>query len=383
MSESTAFRLPHSMKWVPLAAVAAAVVFTVVLHTLVSDTGLTDGQAIGLSLAQGISLLIALRLPAAAWALSTAAGAVAASWVHSGLWVDAMFNSSLIVLGVISLRVRVRVAVASWCAVVLTGLVLAAAIRPPDWGSALLDTAVVAALATVAGAALRGLLVTRHRLERQRAAAQAARDRSALLQERTQIARELHDVVAHHMSVIAIESETAQYRDPALAPETAASLATIRTGAVTALEEMRRILGVLRSGETGNLPQPALTDLPDLVKSIRATGVPVTLRLAGDTAALSPGRGLSAYRIVQEALSNAVRHAPGAPIEVRVEVGEEVGMWIENAPAAGGAPVPGSGHGLLGMRERVTMLGGTLETGPTPAGGYRVAATLPAEEAPR
>ncbi len=363
---------------VALVATTAAAVFAIVVHTLVSDTDLSDQQAIGSALAQGIAVLIALRTPWTAWTLSTAASALTSIWSGSGLWVDAMFNSYLIVLGIIALRSTTRDATAIWAATAATGVALAVLIRPADWLSALPATALLTGLVLVAGTALRGLAAAQTNLRRQRAATQRERDRNAMLNERAQIARELHDVVAHHMSVIAIESEAARYRDPALAPQTAASLETIRTGAVTALEEMRHILGVLRSGDTGRLPQPTLADITDLVDSVRATGALVDLDISGSPTALPAGLGLSAYRIVQEALSNAVRHAPGSSVRIRIDITlEEIAIRIDNDASAEARPAPGSGHGLLGMRERVAGLGGTLDTGPTADGGYRVAVALP------
>ncbi|MGW0178981.1 sensor histidine kinase [Nocardia sp. NPDC003345] len=374
--------LPHPARWVPVIALAAVTLFTVVLHTLLSDTPLPDGRAIGLALVQGISLLVAPRLPGLAWAGSTAALTVASLWAGAGPWVDAMFNSYLVVLGVVAMRVDVRAAAGAWAATVVAGSALAVVAPPGDGVAALVETAVLAGLAVIAGAALRALAAARHSLEGQRAAARTERDRAVLLRERARIARELHDMVAHHMSVIAIQSEAARYRDPEMAPQTAAGLATIHDSAVTALADMRRILDVLRSGDTGNLPQPALSEVGELVESVRATGAAVALSVTGDTAAPGRARGLSSYRIVQEALSNAVRHAPGAAIAVGVAVDEtEIHVVVENeAPARAGNPAAGPGHGLLGMRERITMLGGALDAGPTVSGGYRVVATLPTED---
>jgi signal transduction histidine kinase len=205
----------------------------------------------------------------------------------------------------------------------------------------------------------------------------------ALLEERQRIARELHDVVAHHMSVIAIQAEAAPYKTADPPAELVESFGEIRASALAGLGELRRVLGVLRTGEPGTSPQPGLADLDALVDSARSGGVSVTVACHGEPVALPEGVDLSAYRIVQEALSNAMRHAPGS--QVRVEVAylrDRLELEVRNDAAASvlvasGARDAGGGHGLVGMRERVVMLGGSLEAGATEDGGFRVSAVLP------
>jgi signal transduction histidine kinase len=205
----------------------------------------------------------------------------------------------------------------------------------------------------------------------------------ALLEERQRIARELHDVVAHHMSVIAIQAEAAPYKTADPPPELVESFGEIRASALAGLGELRRVLGVLRTGEPGTAPQPGLSELDALLDSARSGGVSVTVACTGEPVALPEGVDLSAYRIVQEALSNAMRHAPGS--QVRVEVayrGDGLAIEVRNDAVASvlvgsGARDAGGGHGLVGMRERATMLGGSLEAGPTEDGGFRVSAVLP------
>ncbi|WP_280267189.1 sensor histidine kinase [Nocardia wallacei] len=359
--------------------VFAAVMFAIVLHTLMSDTGVSDRQAIGLALVQALALVLAPWTPPVAWACSITAVVVASVWVDTGLWVDAMANSYLIVLGMIAVSIPARHAPAYWGGTLAAGALLVLVLRPAAWVSNLLEEVVLAALVLVAGAALRGLAIARGRLRDEQQAARRQRERTALLEERTQIARELHDVVAHHMSVIAIQAEAAQYREPGTAPETFES---IRGSAVTALGEMRRILGVLRAEDTGSAPQPTLNDIDRLVDSVQGTGTRVDLTTIGDLAVVPAGVALSAYRIVQESLSNAVRHAPGSPVRVRVALEEnmirlEVGNPLSSGAGAGAGAGAGGGHGLIGMRERARALGGDLTAGPTGDGRFRVAATLP------
>ncbi|WP_280356409.1 sensor histidine kinase [Nocardia otitidiscaviarum] len=356
--------------------VLAALVFAVVLHTLQSDTGLTDRRAVGLALIQGLAVALAPRLPLPAWAASVIAVVVASLWVDAGLWVDAMINSHLLVLAVLALSVPARQAAAYWTGTVAAGALLAALLRPPRGLSELLEVSVLAALILVAGAALRALAAARRGLRDEREAVRRQAERTALLEERTRIARELHDVVAHHMSVIAIQAEAAQFRESAAAPQT---FAAIRDSAVTALGEMRRILELLRSGDTGAAPQPTVTDLPRLVDSVRGTGTRVELDTDGDLTAVPAGVGLSAYRIVQEALSNAVRHAPGASVRVRVHCEtDRMRIDVDN-PLPAGSVGGRAGQGLTGMRERVAAYGGTLMAAPAD-GRFRVRAELPIRE---
>jgi signal transduction histidine kinase len=211
----------------------------------------------------------------------------------------------------------------------------------------------------------------------------------ALLEERQRIARELHDVVAHHMSVIAIQAEAGPYKAADPPPELVESFGEIRASALSGLNELRRVLGVLRSDQPDTAPQPGLEDLPDLIESARAGGVTVTTDVTGTARPLPDGVNLSAYRIVQEGLSNAMRHAPGATVQVKLFYGVAalvIEIRNDGARPAPGSPDPqrwaglGGGHGIIGMRERAGMLGGTLTAGPTPAGEFLVTASLPLGE---
>ncbi|MFF9849474.1 sensor histidine kinase [Streptomyces litmocidini] len=207
------------------------------------------------------------------------------------------------------------------------------------------------------------------------------RSRRTLLEERTTIARELHDVVAHHMSVVAIQAEAAPYRVENPPPELEQAFLTIRENAVAALTELRRILGVVRAEdyEAPDAPQPTLADLDALVRNVQEAGLVVEKTVTGAVRELPQGVELSAYRIVQEALSNVLRHAPGAAAKVEVSyVLGGLGLRIANGPARGLVkPSPGAGHGITGMRERVTMLGGEMTAEATDDGGYEVTAFVP------
>ncbi|MEV3924672.1 sensor histidine kinase [Actinomadura coerulea] len=257
------------------------------------------------------------------------------------------------------------------------------------------------AVAALAALAAVWTVLARRRVLRRRAEA-AARDASrrafetTLLEhtargERARIARELHDVVAHHISMISVQAETARLAVPGMPEEGARRLLAIGDTARTALTEMRRLLGVLREdagAEPTRRPQPGLQELLDLVDQTRETGAAgVRLIVGGHVAALDPGLELAAYRIVQEALTNARRHAPGAAVDVELDYAPDaLRVSVRDngpGPGPGGGPGAGpAGHGLLGMRERAAAVGGDLRTGPGPAGGFLVEATLPVGEEP-
>ena len=218
--------------------------------------------------------------------------------------------------------------------------------------------------------------------------------------ERARIARELHDVVAHHISMIAVQAETARLATPGMPDTGARRLREIGDTARAALTEMRRLLGVLREDarDTGaqrdgaaerhaaeRRPQPGLEQLNDLLDEARnASATGLRLIISGSPATLDPGVELAAYRIIQEALTNARRHAPGAAVDVEVHYGPDLLRLRVRDNGPGAPAMPSSspsagGHGLLGMRERAAAVGGRLRTGPADLGGYLVEATLPAK----
>ncbi|MBO0817505.1 MAG: hypothetical protein J2P30_20445 [Actinobacteria bacterium] len=274
-----------------------------------------------------------------------------------------------------------------------TWVVTAAAVVTVVGGVFVVGRDITAAILVAAVPVLAGAIVRTRRGNRERLAVQERRHEGerALLEERQRIARELHDVVAHHMSVIAIQAEAAPYKTPDPPKELVESFAEIRASALSGLNELRRVLGVLRSDAADTTPQPGLADLDELLESARSAGVTVTAGVGGDPRALPEGVDLSAYRIVQEALSNAMRHAPGARVEVKLHYGDAalvVEVRNDRPPGNGaaaerdGVPGEGGGHGIIGMRERATMLGGHLHAGPTEKGEFLVTAALPLDHEP-
>jgi signal transduction histidine kinase len=201
--------------------------------------------------------------------------------------------------------------------------------------------------------------------------------------ERARIARELHDVVAHHISMIAVQAETARLTTAGLPAAGAQRFAEIGGTARAGLTEMRRLLGVLREDAEAAVadrhPQPGLPQLAGLIDAVReASGAGTRLIVSGPVAEFDPGVELAAYRITQEALTNARRHAPGAAVDVELRYGDDaLRLRIrDNGPGPSG---DGTGHGLLGMRERALAVGGSLRTGAAPGGGFCVEAVLPAK----
>ncbi len=240
-----------------------------------------------------------------------------------------------------------------------------------------------ASVSLLLGYNVRARRQAQHSLAAEEARSAEEKAKRGVLEERARIARELHDVVAHHMSVIAIQAEAAPYLARDLPEPITAAFAEIRGTALDALRETRRMLGVLRSeDETGETaPQPDLSVLDELVATARGTGLRVDVDVSGERGQPSPAVGLSAYRIIQEALSNAMRHAPGAAVRVELAyLDDALRIRVLNGPPEGRPAFPdgdGGGHGLVGMRERTSMLGGELSAAPTPEGGFAVMATLP------
>jgi signal transduction histidine kinase len=371
-----------SAAWLPHALVVTlALVLGGIAGGMAHDSGVSARMATVLGIAQATPLVLALYRPMAGWWLSLGVGMLVSETVRAGaagpVWAEPSLLVHFGVLALVGLRARPRVLVELWLLTLLAGTVLVQRMPGLNASPDLAEMTTLSAAVLLAAGAIRGRGEARRRLTEQEQISAVERARRALLEERARIARELHDVVAHHMSVIAIQAEAAPYRPEELDQ----SLATIRANALEGLDELRRVLGVLRAegpeGEPG--PQPTLDRLDDLVANVRGAGLAVTSAVTGVPRRLPPGVELSAYRIVQEALSNAMRHAPGS--DVRVEVAylpASLELRVTNGPPRA-RPVrsDGTGHGVLGMRERAAMLGGELAAESRPDGGYAVAAVLP------
>ena len=248
------------------------------------------------------------------------------------------------------------------------------------------SVALVGSLTWLAGTVLRRRSLSAEEAEERAAALERERRDAelAVADERARIARELHDVVAHSVSVMTVQAGAARMlldSDPrrAVAP----LLAVEETGR-QALGELRRLLGVLRTDqeERGLVPQPGIDDLPGLVETVRAAGLPVELVENGDIRPIAPGLGLAAYRIVQEALTNPLKHAGASRVRVTVEYGvDQLRVEVRDDGRQEQQPAHRGGHGLPGMRERAAVYGGVLDAGREPGGGFAVRARLPIERA--
>ena len=227
-------------------------------------------------------------------------------------------------------------------------------------------------------------------LEERAARLERERDQDRRLaadEERTRIARELHDVVAHDVSVIAIQAGAARAVQASKPEAAAQALGLIETTARETLIELNRLLGVLRGGNGATpdrSPQPGIGQLAGLVEELRAAGLEVDARIEGEAEPLPPALDLSAYRILQEATTNVLKHARAHRVDIRVRYSETMlALDIRDDGAGdGGDPASSSGHGLIGMRERVALFGGKLHAGRNRAGGFSVHARLPLEPAP-
>ncbi|WP_367321753.1 histidine kinase [Streptomyces sp. HUAS ZL42] len=334
-------------------------------------------------------LLTLIRPVGAFWLsfLSTMAVAVLGSTWSNWPWLPGSFVSHLVVLTVVAIRTRPRTAAWMWLVTAAYAFVSESFFGGGHFSTNTAQMLFVSAFALLAVTVWHIRREAAQEVTAQQSVTAHERSRRTLLEERTTIARELHDVVAHHMSVVAIQAEAAPYRVENPPEELERAFATIRENAVAALTELRRVLGVVRAEdyEAPDAPQPTLADIDGLLANVRDAGLSVEKAVTGAVRELPQGVELSAYRIVQEALSNTLRHAPGA--NARVEIGYVLGglgLRIVNAPPPEPSlvkPSPGAGHGITGMRERVSMLNGEMTAGPAQDGGYEVTVFLPVPQA--
>ncbi|MFJ5549230.1 sensor histidine kinase [Streptomyces sp. NPDC093225] len=379
-------RLRRYSAWAPHAAVLGTALFILWLAFVFGSytmgpvgwalTGLLPAAAVATTLIR----------PLAAWWLSVLVSMVLAVFGNGWgwPWTPSSFLAHLTVMTVVALRTTHRAA--GWMWLMTMGLGAGLSYVSNVYGT----VGNTGEMTLASGIAMLVVSVVHIRREaEQEVTAQqevtaVERDKRTLLEERTTIARELHDVVAHHMSVVAIQAEAAPYRVQNPPPELEQAFATIRENAVAALTELRRVLGVVRSAdyEAPEAPQPTLAVLDTLLDNVRDAGLTVEKTVTGAVRDLPQGVELSAYRIVQEALSNALRHAPGASASVEISyVLGGLGLRIVNGPATGDVrPSPGAGHGLTGMQERVAMLEGEMTAGSTAEGGYEVAVFIPVRQ---
>ncbi|MBM7814692.1 signal transduction histidine kinase [Saccharothrix algeriensis] len=374
-----------SLAWqrVRLAVIAGMAAWVVFLNVV--PPKMTPGATVPATwLLTAVTVLpVLLCLTRPLWAWRVAAVLIAGMpLVHEGLadlwgwpWTAGLFLSTATVLYVVA---------ENHCQAVLVWVFLftvaCAWAHLEDWRDLFLLGAITAGLLLLGSTRRLRRIAEADREEQQRRRV-VEEVRAATLEERALIARELHDVVAHHMSVLALRADSARYRFPHLSEELREEFAAMQDTARAGMTEMRRLLGVLRNadGRAETAPQPGVGQIAELVERLRHAGVAVSLHV--DVGAVPDGVALSAYRIVQEALSNAVRHAAGAEVDVRLDAdAESLRLIVANTAGTGAAPgvkTERARHGLLGMRERVAALGGAFRAGTSERGGFTVEVTLP------
>lgn len=317
------------------------------------------------------------------------AGQVGPAWPW---WVVLVITHSLVVF-LVGVRAPWTASLVLWALPIVVSAGIAYAMNRRDHDSSSIDVVV---FASISGACLIVAMVLgqwnriRGQLLRERRLSAEEHSRRVLVEERARIARELHDVIAHSMSIITVQATTARFRNPGFGAAAIAEFDEIGASSRQALDEMRGLLDVLRAGEQAAelRPQPRFEDVPELVQQAERAGMDVRSAWPADSDGVGDVAGLATYRIVQEALSNAIRHAAGATVRVTgTRAAGRIRIEVINSPP----PLPGpvavgstdGGHGLVGMAERAASVGGTLRSGPTEEGGFAVHADLPAGTAAR
>ncbi len=371
-------------------SVVAVVAVTVILYAIAWPTlPLThDISPPLLPLISGMAVLpflLVLVRPALGWAVVAAAGLVVPIAFdrlpgYDYPWQVVHILVMLALVFAVAIREEIRVVLVVWVATVL----LFAAFVPgrDGWGWGIGISAIV-----VFGLLVRWLLISRRQLAREEEVSELERARRAILEEKAHIARDLHDIVAHHMSMIVVQAQSAPYRLPDVNDDVRAEFEALGATAREALNDVRTLLGVLRSD--GQLPehepQPGIDRIGELFDSSRRAGMTLETETLGIPGSVSDGVGLTVYRILQESLANAARHAPGArvcarlqwePATVTVEVTNGPAVAAEFDAAARQSERSG-GNGILGMAERASVVGGRLVAHPRPDGGFEVRAVLP------
>lgn len=388
--------LLHPAAWRAVTAAGAVVLLVVGVADWVqlarNPSGAYPPLSLGLAVAHTVPVALAVHHPLLAWRISAlatvltpaVAGVEALGGSAGGSpWPPLVGVLHLLVLAQLAATVPRAVAGA---AALVDGAALLLLVTRSAEPSDVQEGLALIALVTFLGASAGAWGTTSGRLAEQRRRIAEEQSRRAVLEERARIARELHDVVAHHLSLIAVRAESAPHRVPELrGPAAVTELDGLAAAARAALVEMRRLLGVLRSADeqAERAPQPQLADLDELVAAARRSGLRVRLSAEGAAAGVPAAVGLVLYRLVQEALSNASRHAPGSAVCVGLRHADgATRVRVVNTPPSAPGPEPAArgGQGLIGMRERVGMLGGHLDAGPVAGGGYAVDATLPWHE---
>jgi signal transduction histidine kinase len=367
-------------QWSATATVMAAAAGAVILTIAAGPGGHADGRQLLIPLMAGALVVVLRRWPLPVLAVVTATAGTVTATGHVSLPVGLLLGVALYV-AVLRLPRPKSIALTVTVAAALGATLLYSALTA---GQA--APAAIAIFVPLAGAWCIADSVAGRRRYQAGLAAQAAREQAAdIREERVRIAREMHDVVAHALAVITVQAGVGRCLAATRPDEATSALGSIETISRTAQDELRVVLGLLRDGEAGSAPlapTPRLIDVKGLADTGRAAGVPVELRMSGTDRPLTPSLELSIYRVMQEALTNVVKHAPEARAvaeltvaagKVRLEVRDDGGPGGGQAPRAG----LGKGHEISGMRERIGAFGGWLVAGPVAGSGFQVTAEVP------
>lgn len=367
--------------WDVAIGVVAAILFVISWPTLFVTHEVSDSVAPVIA-AAGVLPLLLLRLqPFVGWATSAAAAALVAVGMQplSGYdfpWHVVHFMVLLALLFAVALTAPAREIGIAWFGTEALFLAFLPWALKPGW-------MVAAAGLTVVALLLRWLVLSQRQLARQKEASELERARRSVLEERSRIARDLHDVVAHSMSMVVVQAQSAPQRLGGVSTEVQREFDSIGQQAREALNEVRGMLGVLRSdGQLAEeVPQPGLGHVESLLRDTRDAGIDLTWSVTGSPEGLSDASAMVVVRVLQESLANASRHAPGARVQVEVEYGaEDARISVLNSAGSPEEKPPGSrygGTGLTGMRTRVHALGGRVSAGSTPEGGFAMYAAVP------
>lgn len=330
--------------------------------------------------AAGVAPLLLLRRhPFLGWALWCAGGMVVPVLFrrqpgYDFPWQVTAFLVLLALLVAVGVRESRRALVTTWVATTALCIAFLPGELAPGW---------VFGLTAVLGVGLlaRWLLRSQRELAQQTDLGELERARRTIAEERTRIARDLHDVVAHRMSMVVVQAQSAPYRFGGVDPQVSVEFTAIADQAREALNEVRGLLGVLRSdGQLAeDVPQPGIADALELLREAREAGLDLRWDVEGDPDGCGTATAMVTYRILQESLANASRHAPGAEVQVDLDLGPTVVVRVRNGLSSR-TPEPGThaGNGILGMQFRAASVGGSLSAGPSEDGGFEVRATLPA-----
>jgi signal transduction histidine kinase len=366
---------PRVVDWALAGGFAVALTISALLAT---DVGAPRWVVVLASLALSLPLAARRRYPLAVELVVGAVAVAMAAWLVNGYEGVSPLIPVLIAAYSTAVHARGRAALAGLAVALVVPGLIALVMGSTVWGDYVFPNLILG-LGWLAGWLVRSRTELAARLHEEAVRAEDEREllaEIAVADERRRIARELHDIVAHSMSVMVVQAGGARRildRDPARAADAAAQIE--RTGR-EALTEMRRLLGVL-GVDAERTPQPGMDQVDELVGRARAAGLPVELEVEGDRRRLPAGVDLTGYRIVQEALTNTMKHAASAPTSVRVRYGNDA-LELQIADRGTVAPrLDDPGHGLIGMRERVRVVGGELHAGPRAGGGFDVRARLP------